>query len=834
MEINESFQLASDFIQYTHANVFLTGNAGTGKTTFLKHCKNNSLKNTAIVAPTGVAAMNAGGTTIHSFFQLPFTPYIPGQRGFNNNQTFNDKNSLIAMLRINAERREVMQQLELLIIDEISMVRCDVLDAIDIVLQFVRNNYAQPFGGVQVLLIGDLYQLPPVVKDEEWQILSPYYNSPFFFNSKVIEKDTPVYVSLEKIYRQNDPVFVDLLNQVRNNKMTDEGFELLHERYLPDLMPSKDEHFITLTTHNHKADAINTAALVEIKSKQEIFSAIVEGDFYEKSYPAEAELKLKVGAQVMFIKNDTEKIRRYFNGKIGIVEKIETDNIFVLCDGEQFPIEVKKEKWRNIQYALDKKTNKVEENEIGSFTQFPLRLAWAITIHKSQGLTFEKAIIDAGSAFAPGQVYVALSRCTKLEGIILHSKIMSSGLKSDTRIDAFSSNQKTTSAQMLELADAKKDYQQNILLNLFDFKIIDNAYIAIVKILSDNSSSFKHEAVEQFKNIDVEIKSLIDIAVKFKTQLSQLFVTNNEPNAELFLQNRITAAATYLKKVVENIKSKIEKTTLETDSRNISSELNKSMGLFHKEICLKIFLLNGVEKGFEIGNYLEHKRKFVKPMFSFNSYAGTSTIESSSISHPVLYKMLRKKRDDICAQKNTPIYLVAGSNTLEEMCNYLPQTENDLNKIKGFGPIKTKQYGNQFLDIIREYCEENGLSSLLNLTTKKTIVVKKGDAEKKKKEKNDTKQVSFNLFKSGKNIEEIALERNLTKGTIETHLIYFIENNQIELSEILSAEKIKIISSAASKVDIKNSKSIKDLVPEEISYGEIRMVLAGEGGLRGL
>jgi hypothetical protein len=834
MEINESFQLASDFIQYTHANVFLTGNAGTGKTTFLKHCKNNSLKNTAIVAPTGVAAMNAGGTTIHSFFQLPFTPYIPGQRGFNNNQTFNDKNSLIAMLRINAERREVMQQLELLIIDEISMVRCDVLDAIDIVLQFVRNNYAQPFGGVQVLLIGDLYQLPPVVKDEEWQILSPYYNSPFFFNSKVIEKDTPVYVSLEKIYRQNDPVFVDLLNQVRNNKMTDEGFELLHERYLPDLMPSKDEHFITLTTHNHKADAINTAALVEIKSKQEIFSAIVEGDFYEKSYPAEAELKLKVGAQVMFIKNDTEKIRRYFNGKIGIVEKIETDNIFVLCDGEQFPIEVKKEKWRNIQYALDKKTNKVEENEIGSFTQFPLRLAWAITIHKSQGLTFEKAIIDAGSAFAPGQVYVALSRCTKLEGIILHSKIMSSGLKSDTRIDAFSSNQKTTSAQMLELADAKKDYQQNILLNLFDFTIIDNAYIAIVKILSDNSSSFKHEAVEQFKNIDVEIKSLIDIAVKFKTQLSQLFVTNNEPNAELFLQNRITAAATYLKKVVENIKSKIEKTTLETDSRNISSELNKSMGLFHKEICLKIFLLNGVEKGFEIGNYLEHKRKFVKPMFSFNSYAGTSTIESSSISHPVLYKMLRKKRDDICAQKNTPIYLVAGSNTLEEMCNYLPQTENDLNKIKGFGPIKTKQYGNQFLDIIREYCEENGLSSLLNLTTKKTIVVKKGDAEKKKKEKNDTKQVSFNLFKSGKNIEEIALERNLTKGTIETHLIYFIENNQIELSEILSAEKIKIISSAASKVDIKNSKSIKDLVPEEISYGEIRMVLAGEGGLRGL
>ena len=822
MEINESFQLASDFIQYTNANIFLTGNAGTGKTTFLKHCKNNSLKNTAIVAPTGVAAMNAGGTTIHSFFQLPFTPYIPGQRGFNNNQTFNDKNSLLAILRINAERREVMQQLELLIIDEISMVRCDVLDAIDVVLQFVRNNHTQPFGGVQVLLIGDMYQLPPVVKDDEWQILSPYYNSPFFFNSKVIEKDAPVYVSLEKIYRQNDPVFVDLLNQVRNNKMTEEGFEFLHERYLPEFMPSKEEHFITLTTHNHKADAINNSALLEIKSKQETFSAIVEGDFYEKSYPAEAELKLKVGAQVMFIKNDTEKIRRYFNGKIGIVEKIEDDNIFVLCDGEQFPIEVKKEKWKNIQYALDKKTNKVEENEIGSFTQFPLRLAWAITIHKSQGLTFEKAIIDAGSAFAPGQVYVALSRCTKLEGIILHSKIINSGLKSDSRIYSFSSNQKTTSAQMLELADAKNDYEQTILLNLFDFTIIENSYISTIKILSENTNSFKQEAVEKFKNVDVEIKALIDIAVKFKTQLSQLFVSKNEPNNKSFLQTRIIAAATYLKKAVENIKSKVEKTSLETDSRNISSELNKSMGLFHKEICLKIFLLNGVENGFEISNYLEHKRKFVKPMFSFNSYAGTSTLDSSTISHPALYKRLRKKRDDICSQKNTPIYLVAGSNTLEEMCNYLPQTENDLNKIKGFGPIKTKQYGNQFLEIIRAYCEENGLTSVLNLKEKKAVV------EKKKKEKPDTKMLSFEMFKSGKNIEEISFERKLTTGTIETHLIYFIENNQIELSEILSEEKIEIISSAATKVEIKNSKSIKDLVPEHISYGEIRMVLAGE------
>ena len=396
---NTAFQLASDFVNYTNASLFLTGKAGTGKTTFLKHVKENEVKNTVVVAPTGVAAINAGGTTIHSFFQLPFTPFIPVSTGYGANDTISDKHSLISRLRLTNDRKEVMQKLELLIIDEISMVRCDVLDAIDTVLRHVRSQHTVPFGGVQILLIGDMYQLPPVIKNEEWELLSPYYKSEYFFNSHVIESQQPVYVELNKIYRQNDSAFVQVLNQVRNNEMDQDGYELLHSRYLPDLDPAREENYITLTTHNSKADAINFKALNELTGKVFNFDATIEREFYEKSYPADVNLKLKIGTQVMFLKNDAEKVRRYFNGKIGVVDKIEDDKIFVQCKGEATTIEVRKEKWKNIRYALDKTTNQIEENEIGSFTQFPLRLAWAITIHKSQGLTFEKAIIDAGESF---------------------------------------------------------------------------------------------------------------------------------------------------------------------------------------------------------------------------------------------------------------------------------------------------------------------------------------------------------------------------------------------------------------------------------------------------
>lgn len=493
--MNQAFQLASDFVNYTNASIFLTGKAGTGKTTFLKACKEHKLKNIVVVAPTGVAAMNAGGTTIHSFFQLPFCPFIPAIKGFGLNENAIDKNSLISRLKLNNDRRLVMNKLELLIIDEVSMVRCDVLDAIDIVLRHVRNQHQRSFGGVQLLLIGDLYQLPPVIKDDEWKILSPYYKSPFFFNSHVIENYPPIYIELEKIYRQNDPLFIHLLNQVRNNDINKDAKELLNSRFFPAFSPEKEDNYITLTTHNNKAESINFKELNELTGTIYNFDATVNGEFFEKFYPADIQLRVKIGSQVMLLKNDTEKNRRYFNGKIGIIERIDDEKIFLKCNDEPVLLEVKKEKWKNIRYVADKTQNKLQEEEIGSFTQFPLRLAWAITIHKSQGLTFEKAIIDAGEAFAPGQVYVALSRCSSLEGLVLHSKINNSSLFTDSRVVNFVATQQTSIQQLQILETAKHLFQRTEMYDLFDFTELSSKATFLTSFVDEKQKSFNNEAV---------------------------------------------------------------------------------------------------------------------------------------------------------------------------------------------------------------------------------------------------------------------------------------------------------------------------------------------------
>ena len=821
MQFSDSFQLASDFVNYTHSNIFLTGKAGTGKTTFLKYCKENGIKNTAIVAPTGVAAMNAGGATIHSFFQLPFTPYIPSSRGFNGNDTINDKQSLISRLRLTTERREVMQQLELLIIDEISMVRCDVLDAIDIVLRHVRNRHSQSFGGVQVLLIGDMYQLPPVVKDEEWQLLSPHYKSQYFFDSQVMDNHPPVYVALDKIYRQNDPSFVTVLNKIRNNEMDQEGFDLLESRYMPNFKPTKQEKYIILTTHNNKADTINFSALNEIKLKQEIFEAAIEGEFNEKSFPADLQLKIKVGAQVMFIKNDTEKNRRYFNGKIGFVQSIENDKIFISCDGEDFPIEVKKEKWKNIKYSVDKATNNVEENEIGSFTQFPLRLAWAITIHKSQGLTFEKAIIDAGDAFAPGQVYVALSRCTNLEGMVLHSRILNNSLKSDIRIKKFSATQKTSAEQLQLLTLAKKQFQSDLIINLFDFLKIKSELSILLAFAKEHTKSFSNVTLASVEVITIWLDELVITSQKFFPQLNELLSQQIMPENNEKLQLRIIAASNHFAKALVKVKIEIEKNNSETDSKNLATDFYKMLSHVYDEVCNKIHFLEGIKNGFGIDAYLEHKRKYIKQFLKINVYSGKSVSIKSDIQNPELYTLLRKKRDELCDKKDTPVYLIAGSKTLEEMTLYLPQTLEELSIISGFGPIKVRQYGNIFLEIIRDYCDKYELCS--------TVVLKetKGKTTKTtKKTKEDTKQVSLNYFLKGKNISEIALERKMTEGTIETHLTYFIENKTINVQDIITASKIKIIKAGSEKYGSDKIKTIKENLSEKFSYGEIKMVLA--------
>jgi ATP-dependent exoDNAse (exonuclease V) alpha subunit len=413
MHNNPQLQLAFDFVQYTNKNIFLTGKAGTGKTTFLHQLKKVSPKRMVVVAPTGVAAINAGGVTIHSFFQLPYGPHIPDHENIPTSE-LNPEKPQAYQKKFNREKIRLIQSLDLLVIDEISMVRADMLDAIDLVLKKYKDR-TKPFGGVQLLMIGDLHQLSPVVKEDEWSLLKKYYDTVYLFSSKALQQIPSVNIELKHIYRQSDEYFINILNKIRNNQIDQQTLTELNQRYIPNFSPDEKEGYIVLTTHNASAQEINQNKLKKIKSPSEIFGADTEGEFPSFSYPTEQELELKEGAQVMFVKNDSSSLKCYYNGKIGKVIRMDEDEVYVKCPDDEDEILVKREEWQNVKYFLDEETKEVKENVIGTFTQYPLKLAWAITIHKSQGLTFEKAIIDANASFAHGQVYVALSRCKNFD-----------------------------------------------------------------------------------------------------------------------------------------------------------------------------------------------------------------------------------------------------------------------------------------------------------------------------------------------------------------------------------------------------------------------------------
>ena len=819
---NIVFTIAADFINNSNQPVFLTGKAGTGKTTFLKFIKENSTKNTAIVAPTGVAAINAGGTTIHSFFQLPFSPYVPvNSLHFRKTESVN-KHNLLGKLRLSAERKEIMQQLELLIIDEISMVRCDVLDAIDAVLRHVRNNHGKAFGGVQVLFIGDLYQLPPVIKDDEWRLLSSCYENQYFFSSLVVRQSPPVYIELQKVYRQADISFIELLNKVRNNEMGTNDYEFLHSRYLPDFKPKKEDNFITLTTHNNKADEINKEELAGLEGSVFSFKATIEGDFSEKAFPAEEFLNIKTGAQVMFLKNDLEKVRRYYNGKIGIIDKIEEDKIWVKCNTAGFEqlIEVKKETWRNIQYSLNKKSQQIEELELGSFIQYPLRLAWAITIHKSQGLTFEKAIIDAAKAFAPGQVYVALSRCTSMEGIVLRSKISDKSLHSDDRIVRFCDVRKDQQAQLIVLAEAKKNYQQETIISLFDFTK-SNEHLKSLDTFIKENTAFGKNVLNWLATIQQLFEPCIKHGTTFVNTLNDRF-QNEMPFENNDIQERVSKAADWFIAEFIKIKKALQQSPAVTDNRQLANDYNNRLQKLWDDICLQLHLLPAAISGFSLDRYRELRSSFKTEIFSASAYSGRSGYVPQGINHPDLYHALKFKRDEISKEKAMPIYIVCSSLSLEQMTNFLPQTLQDLAKISGFGKIKIKQFGNDFIDIIQQYCDLNNLHSIPIIAaekkTKKTGV---------KKDRDDTKKLSFDLYKEGKKISEIASIRNLTITTIEGHLAHFIESGELDIAALVTPVKQLHVRDIINKTGTSPLQKIKELLPD-ISYGELKWVIASE------
>lgn len=457
MEGNKELKTAWEFVEKTGKSVFLTGKAGTGKTTFLKRVVEESRKRVVVVAPTGIAAINAGGVTIHSFFQLPLHPFIPGAK-------------LESKFAFSKEKRSIIKTMDVLVIDEVSMVRSDLLDAVDSVLRRFRNRF-KPFGGVQLLMIGDLQQLTPVMTDEDFQLLAPYYPTPYFFGSRALNQIDYVTIELKQVYRQQDEEFISILNSVRGGRPSHDVIKALNNRYDPRFTPSADEGYIRLTTHNHIANSYNEQQLDLIDEPVHCFDAVIDGNFPEYAYPTEARLELKAGAQVMFVKNDPSSERRYFNGKIGVVTDFYEEYILVQCPGEDEKIAVEPLEWENCRYVINEQTQEMETEVQGIFKQYPLRLAWAITIHKSQGLTFDRAIIDAAASFASGQVYVALSRCRTLEGMVLATPLCQDAVMTDLRVEDYIDGQEEAAQRSVaRLESIKEDYYKELLGELFDFK----------------------------------------------------------------------------------------------------------------------------------------------------------------------------------------------------------------------------------------------------------------------------------------------------------------------------------------------------------------------------
>jgi hypothetical protein len=818
---NVKFRLAIELVNQSSRNIFITGKAGTGKTTFLKYIRENCAKQIAVVAPTGVAAINAGGVTMHSFFQLPLSLFIPDSTGFSQqNEQVTTKNSLLAKLRMTNEKKRLLQELELLIIDEISMVRCDILDAIDLVLRHIRRKQYERFGGVQVLFIGDMFQLPPVIKDHEWNILKDFYRSPYFFDSYVLGNEPPIYIEFDKIYRQSEEQFIGVLNQVRNNELDETGLRLLEDRYNPGFRNNNGDGFITLTTHNDKARIKNETELKKLDALLFSYQAQIESDFPETAYPAENLLQLKVGSQVMFIKNDSEKIKRYFNGKIGIVTELDNEKIFVRCNDDPEAIEVGKEKWENIRYTLNKSTRQLDEEVLGSFTQYPLRLAWAITIHKSQGLTFEKLIIDAEESFAAGQVYVALSRCTTLGGVILQSRIKPAGMFTDIRILDFSKRNHSHHVLEEELQNAKRSYQLSILLSLFDYQQLVEETKVISKYLHGHESSFAPDSLDWINELTKMASELNLTAAKFQSQIKVLFAQEGDPGMNDKLTERLKAGSHYFIQEQNRILKVLQAAPV-TDARVHANELNEGIKEIFTQLSLKKHLMEGFPEKLEIESYYKRKKNFVLPSFTINVYAGVAKQRVES-PHPLLYQRLRKLRDDISGEKDLPIYIVAGSTTLEEMARYLPHSLEELRKISGFGDVKIEKYGKPFLDIILAYCKEKNLTSLIQEKTPK----RERKASTEKRSKIDTKAESYKLYTEGLTVSEIAKQRNLTQQTIEGHLSYYVSIGKIDIAALVNREKFLLIEPAAKNFSRGSITSIKDKLGNSISFGEIRLVLA--------
>lgn len=780
METNDRLELARDIVTRTGTSLFLTGKAGTGKTTFLHELRATCRKRMIVTAPTGIAAINAGGVTLHSFFQLDFGPFVPGMRRDNGNRRRH---------AFSKEKIRIIRGLDLLVIDEISMVRSDVLDAVDEVLRRYRDR-SLPFGGVQLLLIGDLNQLPPVVTGAERHLLEANYKSPYFFDSHALAQLDYATVELQEVFRQRDDRFLSLLNAVRDNRADANVLRALNSRCRPGFSPDDSEGYIRLTTHNNLADGINRRRMAALPSPSHIFDASVTGTFPESSYPADPALELRIGAQVMFIKNDTGADRRYFNGLLGRVTDIEEDCVTVRpADGGE-DIKVEPVEWENVKFVVNEETNEIKESVEGVFRQIPLRPAWAITIHKSQGLTFERAIIDASGAFSHGQTYVALSRCTTLDGLVLERPLDASAIITDRTVSDYLTGHRSEISDR-DLDGMIRSYRLTLIEGMFSFRTIFNALEGVMRMLKENFQRLYPQQIALTSAKAEELrKSMSEVGERFCAQVRRIDGENDGKGNDGKLQGRIKDACRYFGELMQEFHELISAIPTEHDNHTVVQKLTERLELLAELEAVRSALLETFAyDDFDISRYHD-----VKARGAFRAQGGVKRKKGGKADcpkaektadnlNPELFEMLREWRSRIAAERGVPHFAVATTKALLGVSNMLPRNHAELLAVPGIGGASAASIGADLLRLVDEYMagSHEGIA-----------VRKEAKPKKSKRRKGDSARESLALWRGGMSVEDIAATRQLAVSTVIDHIIKTADlDNPAEKSRIIGDEKEK-------------------------------------------